>query len=145
MPFSRRYFTALSKSPPDSSRARLQSMTPAFVCSRRRFTSSAVATCACPSFSGLWGGFFGCRLRPRIVRRSRERAAGGQRLHVESLGVIRLGSVALEVAAFEGGVGDLASDQLDGADGVVVRGDRVVDLVGIAVGVAHGNDRDARA
>ena len=38
----------------------------------------------------------------------------------------------------------LAGNQLDGADGVVVAGDDVVDLVGIAVGVHDGHDRDAQ-
>ena len=43
-----------------------------------------------------------------------------------------------------GGVGDLAGDHADGADGVVVRGDHVVHFVGVAVGINHGDDRYAQ-
>ena len=38
----------------------------------------------------------------------------------------------------------LAGDQLDGTDGVVVAGDDIIDLVGIAVGIHDGHDRDAQ-
>ena len=38
----------------------------------------------------------------------------------------------------------LAGNQLHGADGVVVAGDDVIDLIGIAVGVHDGHDRDAQ-
>ena len=41
------------------------------------------------------------------------------------------------------GVGDHAGQQADRADGVVVARDRVVDLVGVAVGVEDRDDRDA--
>ena len=42
-------------------------------------------------------------------------------------------------------VGDARGDELDRADRVVVAGDHEVDLVGIAVGVGDGDDRDVRA
>ena len=42
------------------------------------------------------------------------------------------------------GVGDHAGEQRDGADGVIVAGDAVVDLVRISVGVQDGDDRDAQ-
>ena len=41
------------------------------------------------------------------------------------------------------GVGDHAAHEAAGADGVVVAGDDVLDDVGVAVGVDHGDDRDA--
>ncbi len=43
---------------------------------------------------------------------------------------------------FHDRVGDLADHQLDGADGVIVGGDRVVDFGGVTVGVDHGHDRN---
>src|SRR6185369_13776419 len=41
------------------------------------------------------------------------------------------------------GLADGGHDRADGADGVVVRGDRVVDEIGIAIGIDEGDDRDA--
>ena len=38
------------------------------------------------------------------------------------------------------GVGDHATEQIPGADGIVVAGDYVVDDIGVAVGVDHGDD-----
>ena len=46
--------------------------------------------------------------------------------------------------AFGHGVGDDAGQQRDGADGVVVARDRVVDVVRVAVGVEDADDRDAQ-
>ena len=46
--------------------------------------------------------------------------------------------------AFLAGFGESRHEQLDGADGVIVAGDDVVDDIGIAVGVGHGHDRDAQ-
>src|SRR5689334_6877084 len=48
-----------------------------------------------------------------------------------------------EDAALLDGVGDDAAHERGGADGVVVAGDHVVDDVRVAVGVDHGDDRDA--
>ncbi len=47
--------------------------------------------------------------------------------------------------AFDHRIGDAGGVQLDGAHGVVVAGDHVADAVRRAVGVDHGDDRDARA
>ena len=47
--------------------------------------------------------------------------------------------------AFQDGIGDASGDEFDGADGVVVGGDGVVDDVGVAVGVDEGGDGDAGA
>ena len=58
-----------------------------------------------------------------------------------------LGSGFLSVGAltaFLHGVGHGGSDQADGANRVVVRGDDVVDLVRVAVGVDDGDDRDVQ-
>ena len=46
--------------------------------------------------------------------------------------------------AFVGGIGDLRGEEADGAESIVVAGDDVVDLSGIAVGVDDGDDRDAK-
>ena len=45
--------------------------------------------------------------------------------------------------AFVGRVSDLRGEEADGAEGVVVAGDDVVDDGGVAVGVDDGDDRDA--
>ena len=58
------------------------------------------------------------------------------------LGVLVLGILA-HGFAFEAGFGHGCDEKLNGADGVVVAGDDVVDDVGIAVGVGDGHDRDA--
>lgn len=58
-----------------------------------------------------------------------------------ALGLL-LGLFAL--LALDHGVGHHGGDELDGADGVIVAGDGVVDLVGIAVGIDDGDDRDAQ-
>ena len=50
----------------------------------------------------------------------------------------------LALLALEHGVGHDGGDQLDGADGVVVAGDDVIDLIGVAVGVGDGHDGDAQ-
>src|SRR5438552_1822296 len=54
----------------------------------------------------------------------------------ESLGF----AVPLFLLYFDDGIGDLVGDELDGADGVVVAGNDVVDLVRIAVGIDDGDD-----
>ena len=59
-----------------------------------------------------------------------------------TLGVLVLGILA-HGFAFEEGFGHGGDEKLNGADGVVVAGDDVVDDVGIAVGVGDGHDRDA--
>ena len=48
---------------------------------------------------------------------------------------VRGGALAAQARADHAGVGDLGGEELDGADGVVVAGDDVVDEVGIAVRV----------
>jgi hypothetical protein len=57
-----------------------------------------------------------------------------------ALGLL-LGLFAL--LALDHGVGHHGGDELDGADGVIVAGNGVVDLVGIAVGIGNSDDRDA--
>ena len=57
----------------------------------------------------------------------------GELLLDGSLGVLTL-------TALDGSVGHGGSDQADGADGIIVAGDDVVDLVGITVGVNDGDD-----
>src|SRR6185312_14658557 len=53
-----------------------------------------------------------------------------------------VGALAAHLLAQHAGLGDLAGEQLQRADGVVVPGDRVVDEVRVAVGVDDGDDRD---
>ena len=46
---------------------------------------------------------------------------------------------------FGDGVGDHAGDEFDGANRVIVAGDRVCGLIGITIGVHDGNDRNIEA
>src|SRR5712664_1850053 len=64
-----------------------------------------------------------------------------------AFGLLRLAGMVGLVArlALDGRVRDLAAEQPDGADGVVVARDDVVDALGIAVGVDQRNDGDAEA
>src|SRR5205809_137723 len=59
-----------------------------------------------------------------------------------ALRALLVGALALHLLAQHAGVRDLAREQLERADGVVVAGDRVVDQVRIAVGVDDRDDRD---
>src|SRR5438067_7227467 len=62
------------------------------------------------------------------------------RLRLRGLtGVVRL----VARLALDGGIRDLAAEQPDGADGVVVAGDHVVDALGVAIGVDQRDDGDA--
>ena len=54
------------------------------------------------------------------------------------------GLVAGHLHAFDHRVGDLGGKEADGAQGVIVAGDHVVDHGRIAIGVDHGDDRDAQ-
>src|SRR5579871_6877150 len=53
-----------------------------------------------------------------------------------------VGALAPDLLAQHAGLGDLAGEQLQRTDGVVVPRDRVVDEVRVAVGVDDGDDRD---
>src|SRR6266403_2616610 len=68
-------------------------------------------------------------------------------LAVLAFGLLRLAGVVGLVArlALDGRVRDLAAEQPDGADGVVVAGDDVVDALGIAIGIDQRDDGDAES
>ena len=51
-----------------------------------------------------------------------------------------LGGCIGALAAFLNGVGHGGGDEADGADGVIVGGDDIVDLIGVAVGIDDGAD-----
>ena len=78
-----------------------------------------------------------CWSKPRLRRLLH--LLGHHGLHVVVVALVLEG-----LAAFEDGVGDALGEQQDGADGVVVGGDHVVDLVGVAVGVHQADDLDAQ-
>ena len=82
------------------------------------------------------------RQRPRPAsRRWRSRHRSRRRPWRRLLG----GARRALAHALDGGVGDQRAEQADGADGVVVGRDDVVDLVRVDVGVAGGDDRDLEA
>src|SRR6266436_2112874 len=68
-------------------------------------------------------------------------------LAVLALGLLRLAGVMRLVAGLplEGCLRDLAAEEPDGADGVVVAGDDVVDALGVAVRVHQRDDGNAQA
>ncbi len=108
-------------------------------------TTSTLALAAPRSSRG------GPRRGPRRSRRSRRsfwprslaasRSSSSRRSPAAVLG--DPGAVAR--LALEAGLGDLAREEPDRADGVVVAGDDVVDPLGVAVRVDHRDDRDAEA
>ena len=57
-----------------------------------------------------------------------------------SSGSLCLSSSVLALTAFDGSVCHGGSDQADGTDSVIVAGDHVIDLVGIAVGINDSHD-----
>src|ERR1700758_3342526 len=143
-PLMRSSSTALSKSPSLSVRAFLQSSMPAPVSSRSRLTSAAVKF-AISAFRGVCFGLGGS-----VAGGLRGRA--GQQLLLplgERLGALGIGLVP--IAQSRAGLqtlGDARSDHLgeqrSRADRVVIARDRVVNEVGIAVGVEDRDHRDTQ-
>src|SRR4051794_35353607 len=141
MPFSRRTRTAASMSPFASCSARLQSIMGAPVRSRSSLTSAA-------EISAIGLRILCHRLLSRryllFARRDLLVVALGNRLRfLGGGGAVRrsrseIGRRGLLLARCDA-VGDDANDQIAGADRVVVAGNDVVGLVGIAVGI---DDRD---
>src|SRR5699024_1232955 len=87
---------------------------------------------------GLLGGHGGLLVGGAHLRRSgRGLGLGG------GLGGPGTGTVGGHEVALLHGVGDDPAHERTSADGVVVAGDRELDDVGVAVGVDHGDDRDA--
>src|SRR5215216_534035 len=161
MPRSRRSFLAASRSPSASWRARFESIIPAPVSSRSCFTSvagiSSISRLLLLGGLGLGRalglphrlvldgrligrGLLGRGLLGRGLRRS---------LRLLRLAVGRRGSLELLRAHLRPAVLDRLRDCLDheaaGADRVVVPGDHVVHLVGVAVRVDEPDERQAKA
>src|SRR6476659_10057194 len=138
MPFSRRSLTAASMSPPVSSRARLQSIIPAWVASRSSLTSAAVGVYVTSLILRLACGVgllcrrrLGLRLRRGLrlgcglgLCRGLGTALGGGGLTVGRLGVAVLRHevryLDAPVAALGDAVGQDAHDERRRADRVVV-------------------------
>src|ERR1051325_3811726 len=147
-PFLRRILVASSMLPAASVRADFTSIMPAPVCSRSSLTIAAVICVITPLLIvGIaCGGAAAARhitdlLNRRFGRRGLglgDRSPRGLRLVLGSdepfLG---------HVVAFQNGVGHLLREQTDRPNGVVVAGDHVVDVLGVAVGVDDGHHRDA--
>ncbi len=53
--------------------------------------------------------------------------------------------ILAEGFAFEHGIGNLANQQFDGADGIIIGGDHIIHAARVAVGIDQGNHRDLRA
>src|SRR5215203_1222324 len=155
MPRSRRSFLAASRSPSASWSARFESIIPAPVSSRSCFTSVAGISSisrllllgglglgralGLPHRLVLDGRLIGRGLLGRGLRRS---------LRLLRLAVGRRGSLELLRAHLRPAVLDRLRDCLDheaaGADRVVVPGDHVVHLVGVAVRVDEPDERQAK-
>ena len=56
-------------------------------------------------------------------------------------GEIRFGS---ERTGFDDGIGNFGGEEANGAQGVIIARDHVIDFVGIAIGIDHGDDGDAQ-
>src|SRR5262249_33802893 len=77
-------------------------------------------------------------LRCLLVLRDGRSAAVGRHL-----GVTAPLALLVEVAPLDDGLRDRSTEEADGANGVVVPRDLVVDQIGVAVGVDHGDHGDA--
>ena len=124
-PRSRSRALARSTSPAASTSARRQSIIGALVSSRSALISSG---------SGLIRNQSAC-----LRHCSGDLVAEPLRRGIVDVLVVRALALGLP---FDDRVGNFADHELDGADGVVVSRNRVVDLVRIAVRVDHRDDRD---
>src|SRR5918996_459458 len=136
-PCSRRSRVAASRSPFDSTRARLQSIIPAPVWSRSCLTSAAGISVTGPP---LRPRARAALRRRRAARPSRRRSAPGP---ARSAAPRRRGHLLggdLRLPGLDG-FRDHADDETAGTDRVVVARDDVVGVVGIAVRVHERDDR----
>ena len=68
-------------------------------------------------------------------------------IEIDLLGLGFLGGsffYLLALTALDHGVGHDGSDQADGADSVIVAGDGIIDLVGVAVGIGDSHNGNAQ-
>src|SRR5204862_203340 len=109
--------------------------------SRRSHLGLLQAICMATSFTSAWN--FSLRAVKSVSQLTSTRTPILRVL----LGLLRLAGMVRLVPRLplDRGVRDLAAEQPDGADGVVVAGDHVVDALGVAVGVDQGHDGDAQA
>src|SRR5438067_293378 len=151
-PFLRRILVASSMLPSASVSADFTSIMPAPVCSRSSLTIAAVicVICTSPDVCGVRRPCRRCWRAAAWPPHSKSDCRFGRRRLGDRDGGrfgLVLGSdepFLGHVVAFQNGVGDLLREEADGADGVVVPGDHVVDVLGIAVRVDDGHDRDVQ-
>ncbi len=77
--------------------------------------------------------------RPASAMRRRASSSDSVRRRFVALLVVRALVLGLTL---DDRVGNLSHHELDGSNSIVVAGNRVIDLVGIAVRIDHGDDRD---
>src|SRR5215470_8801080 len=132
IPFVRKIVSAFSRSPPLSTRARLQSMNPALVFSRSCLTSfgSISVVAFIRSLESL---------KAERVQSLKRLASGRYACH------FHLFADAGLAAGRNNRVDKFLQNYSDRTDGIVVTRDRIVNEFGIGVGVHDGNHRNPKA
>src|SRR5690606_9098835 len=155
----RRSSMALSMSPSASTNAFLQSIMPRPVRSRSSLTIPAVIlaillplqmqknfnyTNPISKKRGV-APLFLCHVAGNSGAGCSTTFAGSCSVSVADFDELAVTANRIKVATpFDAGIGYSGSVQLDGANGVIISGDREVDTVGVAVGVDHADDRNAQ-
>src|SRR5436309_68533 len=145
MPFLRRIFSASAASAFASTSACLQSIMPAPVFSRRALTcfgsiSTVVALMSLYPKKLELRRCGGCLLSRQGFHAGLRGAFGHDGFATGLWGRVLAAEFGLR---FGDGISHDGGDQFDGADGVVVAGDGIGHVIGVAVGIHDGDDRHA--
>src|SRR5262249_13692948 len=132
MPFVRKIVPAFSRSPPLSTRARLQSMKPAFVFSRSFLTS--FGSISVVAFIKSFESFKRYRVKP-LTRL----ASGRYACH------FHLFADASLAAGRNNGIDQFLQNHPNSTDRIIVPGNGIIDEFGIGVGIHDGDHRDPEA
>src|SRR5579883_576285 len=147
-PCLRNISIARASSPPASSSAFLQSAMPTPVLSRNFFTSAAeIAISVFYLYlmrKIILFLFAFARFRACVLRAASSACARRLRFRFGFRSGLLLGGMRfVDLYAFGNGVRNRFGDDLYRADGIVVRGDREIDRVGIDIRIRNCEDRDA--
>src|SRR5512132_3803740 len=132
MPFVRKIVSAFSRSPPLSTRARLQSMNPALVFSRRCLTSfgSISVVAFIKSLASL---------RRQRFEPLKQLASGRYACHFPLFADARL------AAGRNNRIDEFLQNHPNRADGIIVPRNRIIDEFGIGVAIHNGDHRNSEA